>query len=194
MNEQYLVYPPDFDHLEDEPDYYDWQWEWESFCECLGEWLNRKFPDEYNWIALGSGMGWMKQSGYTTIHNTHGSEANIILEKIAPKTDYHVRVTESDSAIRFNFSHHDCPTGGHVVEIQPLKFVIKDLRTQKFVTGRRCKNKPVEANWSTQRSIAVWDYGEDADLDAEEEFRFIDGYEVLYYINGDGYKTPVEAL
>jgi hypothetical protein len=84
------------DQEEDEPDYDDWQWEWENFCGCLGDWIQEKFPDEYNLIALGS--------------------------------------------------------------------------------------------------VAVWNYGEDADIDADEYFRFRDGYEVLYYIDGDGYKTPMEAL
>lgn len=93
----------------------DFEYEWESLTEYLGEVLDKKNKDGY-WKVKVENFGWRGLDGAKYIQADNGSE---FLSKILPDCDCTFYIHNFGKGLAIQNFHHDSPTGREWYYIVP---------------------------------------------------------------------------
>lgn len=91
-------------------------WEWESLCDCLTEYMVRN--KHGGWLAEVKNFGWRSLNGHKHFEARTGRE---LLQAILPQTDCTFKVFRYGRGLAIQNSHHDSPTGNEWYYISPSK-------------------------------------------------------------------------
>lgn len=138
-----------FDNVE--PSYDDYEFAWEDFLNCLDECVQGLLKDKTGIVlVMGSNLDWRGRGGYQYLDAKYMSAQNIV-NKLAPDTDFSIRVDDDkDGELYFVISHHDCPTGSKMRFI-PIERVVNELLSREELLEFLRRYLSDDDNWADER-------------------------------------------
>ncbi len=144
-------------------DWFIFESEWDSVCECLTELMTKINPNSYRWRADVSNFGWRKQDGYKSFKAEDGKK---LFQEVLPNTEctFEVWYEEGDEEFAITNRHHDSPCGGerYVISLDQEWKMRAVARTNE--DGDDLYWSKDEADWVTSENATIFSHREKKDF------------------------------
>jgi hypothetical protein len=106
-------------------DYDLFSFEWECFCDNIGEMLEAISPKGY-WLIAAHSLGWTRRRGHKFINLKSVNDGHEFLGLITPNTNFNLTIDELGDHLDISISHHD---GTDSMTAYPMRVHPEDLES-----------------------------------------------------------------